>query len=235
MWPVRRPARSHTLSTHQTLAALRIATLGPLSLHELFLRCASPVSAPTGLKSSPSRRSSTPSTPKPTPPAAPVPTTSCPTLWFRAPLDKAIKKLVRPSTANTRRKELVIKTSLPLEVFEDFFRQPGNQGSGCPMLLTDCLPVCPLCAQMMLLNTSRRATARRAAGRRVGMARVAAATRRRATKGARARREGWVWLGAPKARAGLSAPKAPEGKGAPKAPAAPRAGLGGLLGLCSLS
>ena len=120
MWPVRRPARSHTLCTHQTLAALRIATLGPLSLHELFLKCASPVSAPTGLKSTASRRSSAPSTPRPTPLAAPVPTTSCPTSWFRAPLDKAIQKLVRPSTARTRRKELVIKTSLPLEVFEDF-------------------------------------------------------------------------------------------------------------------
>ena len=63
-------------------------------------------------------------------------------------------------------------------------------------------------------------------------------------KGVRSRREGWVWLGAPKARAGLGAPKAraglgapkaQDGKGAPKAPAAPRAGLGGLLGLCSLS
>ena len=59
-----------------------------------------------------------------------------------------------------------------------------------------------------------------------------------------ARCEGWDWvgapkarvgLGAPKARAGLGAPKAQDGKGAPKAPAAPRAGLGGLLGLCSLS
>ena len=60
-----------------------------------------------------------------------------------------------------------------------------------------------------------------------------------------ARSEGWEWLGAPKARAGLGAPKARAGLGAPKAraglgapkapAAAPRAGLGGLLGLCSLS
>lgn len=44
------------------------------------------------------------------------------------PLDKAIQKLVRPSVAHTRRKELAIKTSLPLEVFEDFLSPlaPGD-------------------------------------------------------------------------------------------------------------
>jgi len=46
--------------------------------------------------------------------------TSCPTRWFRDPLDKAIKKLVRPSTALTRRKTVCIKMSMPREVFEEF-------------------------------------------------------------------------------------------------------------------
>ena len=65
-----------------------------------------------------SRASAPPPTSKP--PAAPVRLTSCPTRWFRDPLDKAIKKLVRPSTALTRRKEITIKMSMPREVFEDF-------------------------------------------------------------------------------------------------------------------
>ena len=75
---------------------------------------------PAGLKAKPAGRSAKVVTPTPAPPAAPVPRTSCPTKWFRDPLDKAIKKLVRPSTAERRRKFLVIKHALPLQVFEDF-------------------------------------------------------------------------------------------------------------------
>ena len=49
-----------------------------------------------------------------------MPHTSVPTSWFRDPLDQAIRKLVRPSTMLTRRKELTILKELPREVFEDF-------------------------------------------------------------------------------------------------------------------
>ena len=62
------------------------------------------------------------------PPAALVPSViavgapraSLPLSWFRDPLDAKIKKLIRPSTALTRRKELVIEMRVPREVFEDF-------------------------------------------------------------------------------------------------------------------
>ena len=52
--------------------------------------------------------------------ATTVQLTSCPTSWFRDPLDAAIKKLIRPSTALTRRKELEIKLQIPRDVFEDW-------------------------------------------------------------------------------------------------------------------
>eukprot|EP00966_Prymnesium_polylepis_P106963 2476951-Prymnesium_polylepis.1 len=45
--------------------------------------------------------------------AVPVPSTSCPTSWFRDPLDTAIKSAVRPATALTRRKELTVSFQLP--------------------------------------------------------------------------------------------------------------------------
>ena len=54
--------------------------------------------------------------------AAVVRRTSCPYSWFRDPLDTAIKKLVRPATALTRRKELYIQQKLPREVFEDLMQ-----------------------------------------------------------------------------------------------------------------
>ena len=63
--------------------------------------------------------------------AATVPQVSLPISWFRDPLDEAIKKVVRPSTALTRRKELVIKMKVPREVFEDFMSplQPADCGT----------------------------------------------------------------------------------------------------------
>ena len=62
------------------------------------------------------------------PPPPPQPRTSVPTAWFRKQLDDSIKKLVRPSTALTRRKELTLLTSLPREVFEEFMQplMPGD-------------------------------------------------------------------------------------------------------------
>ena len=42
-----------------------------------------------------------------------------PKIWFRGPLDKALKKLIRPATATTRRKENVIKMNMPRDIFED--------------------------------------------------------------------------------------------------------------------
>ena len=46
--------------------------------------------------------------------------TSVPFSWFRAPLDAAIRKVIRPAVAHTRRKMIDIKMSMPLEIFEDF-------------------------------------------------------------------------------------------------------------------
>jgi hypothetical protein len=45
------------------------------------------------------------------------PSTSCPTSWWLKPFWAALKKLVRPATANRRRKELIIKMQMPREVF----------------------------------------------------------------------------------------------------------------------
>jgi len=45
---------------------------------------------------------------------------SLPARWFRAPLDAAIKKLVRAPTAKTRRKKIVMKMPFPRPCFEDF-------------------------------------------------------------------------------------------------------------------
>ena len=78
------------------------------------------VRSPAGLKSKPSGRLTIVLAPTPAPQAASVPTVSCPRSWFRAPLDKAIKKLVRPSTSQRRRKQIVIKMSMPREIFEEF-------------------------------------------------------------------------------------------------------------------
>ena len=44
---------------------------------------------------------------------------SLPIAWFRNPLIKTLKKLVRPAVATTRRKELSIKMSVPREIFEE--------------------------------------------------------------------------------------------------------------------
>ena len=53
-------------------------------------------------------------------PVAPVQTVSCPTRWFLDPLHKKIKGVVRPCTALTRRKEIVLTVSLPRDCFETF-------------------------------------------------------------------------------------------------------------------
>ena len=45
--------------------------------------------------------------------------TSCPSSWFRGPFDKAVKKAIRPSTANTRRKEIIVSMRMPRETFEE--------------------------------------------------------------------------------------------------------------------
>ena len=47
------------------------------------------------------------------------PLTSCPTSWWTKPFFAAVKKLVRPATANRRRKQLIIKMQMPREVFEE--------------------------------------------------------------------------------------------------------------------
>ena len=51
--------------------------------------------------------------------AAPRPTISCPTSWWTRPFHTSLKKLIRPATANRRRKELTIKMQMPREVFEE--------------------------------------------------------------------------------------------------------------------
>jgi hypothetical protein len=56
-----------------------------------------------------------------------IPETSCPTSWFRDPLDAAIKNAVKPATMLTRRKEISIKMQLPRSVFEDFL-SPLTEG-----------------------------------------------------------------------------------------------------------
>jgi hypothetical protein len=48
------------------------------------------------------------------------PRASLPLRWFRDPLDAALKKVIRPATALTRRKEIVLKMKMPRDVFEDF-------------------------------------------------------------------------------------------------------------------
>ena len=60
-----------------------------------------------------------PRSPEPLLAVAPRPTLSLPKIWFRGPLDKALKKLIRPATATTRRKEIVIKMNMPRDIFED--------------------------------------------------------------------------------------------------------------------
>ena len=51
---------------------------------------------------------------------APVPTTSCPSSWFLNLLHKKIKGVVRPCTALTRCKEIVLTMSLPRDCVETF-------------------------------------------------------------------------------------------------------------------
>ena len=45
--------------------------------------------------------------------------TSCPSSWFRDPFDAAVRKAIRPATAVTRRKEIVVQMRMPRETFED--------------------------------------------------------------------------------------------------------------------
>ena len=46
------------------------------------------------------------------------PTCTAPLSWWIRPFEVALKKLIRPATANRRRKELIIKMQMPIEVFE---------------------------------------------------------------------------------------------------------------------
>jgi hypothetical protein len=48
----------------------------------------------------------------------PAPTASLPIAWFTKPFNKALKKVVRPATANRRRKEIHLKMPMPREAFE---------------------------------------------------------------------------------------------------------------------
>jgi hypothetical protein len=70
------------------------------------------------------------------PMAEAAPRVSLPSSWFRAPLDKAIRKLVRPSVAHTRRKMLTIKMAMPREIFEEFL-EPLQEEDGTGLVRTD--------------------------------------------------------------------------------------------------
>ena len=65
-----------------------------------------------------------------------VPLISLPAAWFRTPLDSAIRKLVRPSVAHTRRKMLTIKMAMPREIFEEFL-SPLNEEDGSGLARTE--------------------------------------------------------------------------------------------------
>lgn len=59
--------------------------------------------------------------------AAEVPRVSLPSSWFLDPFFASIRKMVRPSTATTRRKELTLDTKMPREIFEEIMA-PVNEG-----------------------------------------------------------------------------------------------------------
>ena len=46
-----------------------------------------------------------------------IPSASLPLSWYLDPLYASLKKLIRPPTALTRRKELIISVPLPVEAF----------------------------------------------------------------------------------------------------------------------
>ena len=58
---------------------------------------------------------------------APVPRLSLPSNWFVDPFWAKIRKLVRPATGLTRRKELTIELSMPRDIFEDIMA-PVKEG-----------------------------------------------------------------------------------------------------------
>ena len=59
--------------------------------------------------------------------AAPVPRLSLPSSWFLDPFWASVRKLVRPSTSTTRRKELEINMRMPRETFEEIMA-PVKEG-----------------------------------------------------------------------------------------------------------
>ena len=63
--------------------------------------------------------SPSPAAPSPPAQAAPVPRVSLPSSWFLDPFWAKIRKMVRPSTCLTRRKELMVEMSMPREPFEE--------------------------------------------------------------------------------------------------------------------
>ena len=85
------------------------------------------------------------------PPAAPNatttddgrPTLSCPFSWWTKPWEAALKKHVRPATANRRRKEINIRMKMPLQVFEQI-TQPLNPDSHPISLVSLSRPVQPM-------------------------------------------------------------------------------------------
>ena len=82
-------------SIHHYPCVVRSRTVWPHSFHASFFMVFRPsLFCPAGPKSKPSSRRAKLATPIAKPPAAPVRMTSCPTRWFRDPLDNAIKKLV---------------------------------------------------------------------------------------------------------------------------------------------
>ena len=62
-----------------------------------------------------------------TPRAAPFipsrPRVDLPLHWFRDPLYKTIRRLVRPATALTRRKEIRVKMAVPIQIFEELLSE----------------------------------------------------------------------------------------------------------------
>ena len=103
-------------------------------MHRFSLRCALVRMPPAGpAKGGMAKKSAKTSPPPPPPPvpdppmAAPAPSTSCPSRWFRDPFDKALKKLVRPATSHTRRKEVIIRMKMPRETFEEILK-PLQEG-----------------------------------------------------------------------------------------------------------
>jgi hypothetical protein len=88
--------------------------------HAPHLKCAPTLGVVAGTNATsegPAAAAPTPQTALSAPPAQSV---SCPTSWFLGPLQKTLKKLVRPAVAHTRRKELNVSMQMPRECFDEF-------------------------------------------------------------------------------------------------------------------